>query len=31
MAKADLDPGDILVTAFTDPSLDAPVRRDSGL
>jgi pyruvate,water dikinase len=30
MAKADLEPGDILVTAYTDPQLDAPVRRDQG-
>jgi rifampicin phosphotransferase len=30
MAEADLEPGDILVTAYTDPQLDAPVRRDHG-
>ena len=28
MADADLEPGDILVTAYTDPELDAAVRRD---
>src|SRR5664280_1601887 len=30
MAEADLEAGDILVTAYTDPSWDAPVRRDQG-
>ena len=30
MAEADLEAGDILVTAYTDPELDAAVRRDQG-
>jgi pyruvate,water dikinase len=30
MAKAELETGDILVTAYTDPSWTPPVRRDKG-